>query len=148
MILIPSQSPIGHTINKMLQFGYKIYCLLSVILVVISNIGKLLTYAICKNVKQKVWNKPGGTYLWGKQYTPPIANILCVKNLKAFVVLKLKNNMLKIWKKSWEPFWSCKLNSIANPAHFHPSLAGLAVLFSRQLPNGSHNFFQTFSIFF
>ena len=35
----------------------------------------------------------------------------------------------------------------ANPAHFHPSLAGLAVLFSRQLPNGSHNFFQTFSIF-
>ena len=43
---------------------------------------------------------------------------------------------------------SCLLNSTANPAHFHPSLAGLAVLFSRQLPNGSHNFFQTFSIFF
>ena len=33
------------------------------------------------------------------------------------------------------------------PAHFHPSLAGLAVLFSKQLPNGSHDFFQTFSIF-
>ena len=34
------------------------------------------------------------------------------------------------------------------PAHFHPSLAGLAVLFSRQLPNCSHDFFQTFSIYF
>ena len=56
--------------------------------------------------------------------------------------------MLKVWKKSWEPFGSCLLNSTANPAHFHPSLAGLAVLFSRQLPNGSHDFFQTFSICF
>ena len=36
----------------------------------------------------------------------------------------------------------------ANPAHLPPSLAGLAVLFSRQLPNGSHDFFQNFSIFF
>ena len=56
--------------------------------------------------------------------------------------------MLKVWKKSWEPFGSCLLNSTANPAHFHPSLAGLAVLFSRQLPNGSDDFFQTFSIVF
>jgi hypothetical protein len=55
--------------------------------------------------------------------------------------------MLKVWKKSWEPFGSCQLNIEANPAHFHLSLAGLAVLFSRQLLNGSHNFFQTFSIF-
>ena len=36
----------------------------------------------------------------------------------------------------------------ANPAHFHQNWAGLAVLFSRQLPNGSHDFFQTFSICF
>ena len=56
--------------------------------------------------------------------------------------------MLTVWKKSWEPFGSCLLNSTANPAHFHPSLAGLAVPFSRQLPNGSHDFFQTFSICF
>ena len=55
---------------------------------------------------------------------------------------------MKGWKKSWEPFGRFLLNSTANPAHFHPSLAGLAVLFSRQLPNGSHDFFQTFSIFF
>ena len=46
MILIPSQSAIGHTINKMLQFGYKIYCLFSVILVVIGNIGKLPTLGL------------------------------------------------------------------------------------------------------
>ena len=56
--------------------------------------------------------------------------------------------MLRVWKKSWEPFRSCLPNSTANPAHFHPSLAGLAVLFGRQLPNGSYNFFQTFSIHF
>ena len=36
----------------------------------------------------------------------------------------------------------------ANYAHFHPNWAGLAALFSRQLPNGSHDFFQTFSIYF
>ena len=44
-------------------------------------------------------------------------------------------------KKSWEPFGSYLLNSTANPAHFHPNWAGLAVLFSRQLLNGSQVFF-------
>ena len=56
--------------------------------------------------------------------------------------------MLKFWKKSWEPFGSCLLNSTANPAKLGWKWAGLAVLFSRQLSNGSHNFFQTFSIYF
>ena len=42
-------------------------------------------------------------------------------------------------KKSWE------LNSTANPAKLGWKWAGLAVLFSRYLPNGSHDFFQTFS---
>ena len=56
--------------------------------------------------------------------------------------------MLKVWKKSWEPFGSCLLKSTANPAKLGWKWAGLAVLFSRQLPNGSHDFFQTFSIFF
>ena len=51
-------------------------------------------------------------------------------------------------KKIVGAVWSCLLNSTANSAHFHPSLAGLAVLFCRQLPNGSHDFFQTLSIFF
>ena len=35
---------------------------------------------------------------------------------------------------------------IANPAHFHPNLAGLAVLFRRQLLNGSQDFFFRFNI--
>ena len=36
----------------------------------------------------------------------------------------------------------------SNSANFHQNWAGLAVLYSRQLLNGSHNFFQTFSIYF
>ena len=38
--------------------------------------------------------------------------------------------------------------STANQAKLGWKWAGLAVLFSRQLPNGSHDFFQTFSIYF
>ena len=73
------------------------------------------------------------------------------KNARAFLVcgflMKLfKKNILKIWKKSWEPFGSYLLNSTANPAHFHPNWAGLAVLFSRQLLNGFHDFFHIFRI--
>ena len=30
------------------------------------------------------------------------------------------------------------------PAHFHPNGTGLTLLFSRQLPNGSHDFFSYF----
>ena len=41
--------------------------------------------------------------------------------------------------KSWEPFRSCLLNSTANPAQFGWKWAGLAVLFSRQLLNGSQD---------
>ena len=44
----------------------------------------------------------------------------------------------------WEPFGSCLLHSIANPAHFHLNWAGLAVLFSRQILNGSQDFFFSF----
>ena len=51
-------------------------------------------------------------------------------------------------KKLWEPFGSYLLNSSANPAHFHPSWAVLAVLFSRQLLNGSQDFFFRFDIYF
>ena len=77
--------------------------------------------------------------------TPPIAKI-CVKNARAWVsMVSYLNNiekiMLKIWKKSWEPFGSCLLN----PDHFHQNWAGLAVLSSRQPPNGSYNFFHIFS---
>ena len=56
--------------------------------------------------------------------------------------------ILKIWKKSWEPFGSYLLNSTANSAQFEWKWAGLAVLFSRYLPNGTHDFFQNFRICF
>ena len=60
--------------------------------------------------------------------------------------------ILKIYaesfKKLWELFGSCLLNSTANPAKLGWKWAGLAVLFSRQLPKSSHNFFQTFSTWF
>ena len=56
--------------------------------------------------------------------------------------------MLKVWKKLWEPFRSCLLNSTTTPAKLGWKGAGLAVLFSRQLSNGSHEFFQTFSLSF
>ena len=45
-------------------------------------------------------------------------------------------------------FWSYLLNSKANPAHFHSNWAGLAVLFIRKLPNGSHDIFHVFRILF
>ena len=68
--------------------------------------------------------------------TPPLPEIIWVKNVRAIVVCGflmnlLKKKILKIWKKSWEPFGSYLINSSANSAHFHSNWAGLAVLFSR-----------------
>ena len=54
---------------------------------------------------------------------------------------------MKIWKKWWELLGSYLLNSTANPAQSEQKWDGLAVLFSRQPPTGSHDFFQTFSIY-
>ena len=59
-----------------------------------------------------------------------------------------KKNILKIWKKSWEPFGSYLLNSTAIPAHFHSHWAGLAVLFCWQLLNGSQDFFRCNTLIF
>ena len=55
--------------------------------------------------------------------TPPIAEIICVKNVRAIVVcgflLKwFKKKILKVWKKIEKPFRSYLLNSTANPAQF------------------------------
>ena len=44
------------------------------------------------------------------------------------------------------PFESYLLDSTANSAQFEWKWAGLAVLFSRYLPNGTHDFFQIFRI--
>ena len=85
--------------------------------------------------------------------TPSIPKIIWVKNVRAIVVCgflmkSLKKHMLKIWKKSWVPFGRYLLNSTADSAQFEWKWAGLAVLFSRYLPNGTHDFFQIFSIYF
>ena len=61
-------------------------------------------------------------WMW-MSHTLPTAEILSGKNAWAFLVcgflMKLfKNNILKIWKKSWEPCGSYLLNSTANPAQF------------------------------
>ena len=53
-----------------------------------------------------------------------IPEIIWVINVRAIVVCgflmkSLKKHILKIWKKTWEPFGCCLLNSTANPAHFH-----------------------------
>ena len=92
------------------------------------------------------------TYLLNYLFiTLPTAEILSCKNARAFLVCGFlmksnQRNILKIWRKSLEPFGSYLLNSAANPAHFHLNLAGLAVLFSRQVLNGSQGFF-CFNIF-
>ena len=40
------------------------------------------------------------------------------------------------------------LNSTANPANFNPNWTGLAALFSRQLLNGSQDFFRFYILIF
>ena len=69
--------------------------------------------------------------------------------LNGFIFKKIiKNENIKEKKKSWEPFRICLLNSTANPANFHPNWAGLAVLFSRQILNGSQDFFLSLTLNF
>ena len=51
-------------------------------------------------------------------------------------------------KKIVGAFWELPAKSRANPAKFGWKWAGLAMLFSLQLQNGSHDFFHIFSILF
>ena len=61
--------------------------------------------------------------------------------LNGFIFKKINENLnIKEKLKSWEPFRSCQLNSTANPVQFWWKWAGLAVLFSRQILNGSQDF--------
>ena len=53
-----------------------------------------------------------------------------------------KSYWVHCWHCSKKPFRICILNSTANPANFHPHWAGLAVLFSRQILNGSQVIFS------
>ena len=83
------------------------------------------------------------------QNTPAIAEIISVKNARTWVsmVLYLKKYIrIKVLKrrKNPRPFRICLLNNTANPALFGWKLAGLAVLFSRQILNNSQDFFLSF----
>ena len=67
--------------------------------------------------------------------------------LNGFIFKQInKNKNIKEKLKSWEPFRSCLLNSTANLDHFNQNWAELAVLFSRQILNGSQDFFSLFNI--
>ena len=105
-------------------------------------------------VKKDKLDKPNLLLLCTRsQCTPSISEIIWVRNVRAIVVCgffmkSLKKHILKIWKKSWVPFGSYLLDSTANSAQFEWKWAGLAVLFSRYLPNGTHVFFQNFRICF
>ena len=64
----------------------------------------------------------------GSKVTLPTAEILSGKNARAFLVCgflmkSFKKNILKIWKKSWEPFGSYLLNNTDNPAHVSRKIA-------------------------
>ena len=60
----------------------------------------------------------------------------------------LKKTYPENLKILWVPFGSYLLTSTAHSAQLEWKWAGLAVLFSRYLPNGTHDFFQIFRIGF
>ena len=111
--------------------------------------GRILFYQIKDNTRVKSYFRPKWMQFFRSSsiiyHTTYSWNIKCQKCacISGLWVLNeiIQKNILKIWKKSWEPFGSYLLNSTANPAHFQPNWAGLAVLFSRQLLNGSQDFF-------
>ena len=74
-----------------------------------------------------------------------IPEIISVKNVQAWVsMVSYFKKYIKSNYKSEKKSWICLLNSTANSVQFGWKLAGLAVLFSRQLPKGSHNFSNYF----
>ena len=94
-------------------------------------------------------SKLNGQRILAKINTVPIAKIISVKNAWAWVSMvsylktKIRIKVLKRKKYPWSRFRICMLNSTANPADFHPNWAGLAVLFIRQILNGSQDFFSS-----
>ena len=57
----------------------------------------------------------------------------------------MKIKVLKRKKNSWSHLgFACYLNSTANSANFHQNWAGLTVLFSWKILNGSQDFFFSF----
>ena len=102
----------------------------SITIVVAITLASIMVYLIKTLGMLSFFDREFVVYL-----TPPIAEIIWVKNVReivacGFLMKLLKKCILKIWKKLWMPFGSYLLNSTANPAHFHSNWAGLAVLFS------------------
>ena len=86
-------------------------------------------------------------YSYNLPRTPPIVKIICVKNVRAKVSYGIGFFVEKeelCWKYE-KDHRSCLLNSTANPAGFGLKWTELAVLFCRQLPNGSDDLFHIFS---
>ena len=75
--------------------------------------------------------------IFNDKYRAKTSNAQLCTHYLAKILIKIE--ILK--KKCWEPHRICLLNSTANPAHFHQNWAELAVLFSRQILNGSQDFF-------
>ena len=82
-------------------------------------------------------------------YTLTTAEISSGKNARAFLVCEflMKSFKKKYPEKLWELSGSYLLNSTANAAHFYPNRAGLTLLFSRKLLNGSQDFLFNILIF-
>ena len=90
------------------------------------------------NPAQFWWKWAGLAVLFSRQLLNSSHNIFHISTLKKYI--------LKFWKKSWVPFGRYLLNSTANPAHFDSNWAESAVLLSRYLPNGTHDYFQIFRV--
>ena len=123
------------------------WCCLNLVILLHTEIRvwKLLQNSVCSS-------KKGDVLLWYRinllnheRDTPAEAKIICDKNVKACVsiVSYLKNprNIFLEEKKLWESFGICLVNTTA---HFHLSWTWFPMLFSRQIWNGSHNFFFLF----
>ena len=79
-------------------------------------------------------------------------NNMCQKceaiGLNGFICKEQKNIYAENMKKNVGAVWQLPAKQHSQYGHFHTNWAELAVLFSRQLPNGSHDFFHIFSIYF
>ena len=73
---------------------------------------------------------------WSNQISPHKFDLYPQVIIQSYISLQDKNMIKCIYRK------------VASSRQFECKWAGLAVLFSRQLPKGSHNVFQIFRIFF
>ena len=99
-----------------------------------------------KIVQHRIFSKNiilNGNYTWHTTYRQNNNHEKCADiGLNCFIFKKKKKYYIDEKKKiSWEPVRICLLSSTANLAQFGWKLAGLAVLFSRQILNSSQDLF-------